>query len=217
MNDRFALLPSFFKMPIVGIVRNMRYEDFTAMLPVYCQSGLRNIEVTMNTPRATDMIRYAVQHFGDKLIIGAGTVCTQNDLRNAMQSGAKFIVSPITDKELIDACVQQGIPAIPGAYTPTEIYKAWNAGAALVKLFPATSLGPQYIKDVKAALSHISIMPTGGVDHTNLPAFFKAGAAAVGIGSHLFPAHFIREKNEAGLLQHFKQYVQAVHSAGVDA
>jgi 2-dehydro-3-deoxyphosphogluconate aldolase/(4S)-4-hydroxy-2-oxoglutarate aldolase len=212
VNNRFSSEPEFMTMPIVGIIRNMSRSTFTEVLPIVYEAGLKNVEITMNTPHATDMIRHAIKYFGNKLIIGAGTVCNQEDLKNALAAGARFIVCPITDRSIISSCVQKEIPVIPGAFTPTEIFKAWTAGAALVKLFPATSLGPQYIRDVNAALNEIDLMPTGGIDQDNIASFFKAGAAAAGVGGRMFDASMIREKNWNGLVQHFIKFVEAVRT-----
>src|SRR5690606_18081736 len=105
----------------------------------------------------------------------------------ALDAGAQFVVTPITDEEVISACVERDIPIFPGAYTPTEIYKAWSLGASMVKVFPASKLGPDYIKEVLAPLQQIHLMPTGGVGLENMEAFYKAGAKGFGIGSQLIP------------------------------
>src|SRR6478609_170554 len=128
------------KMPIVGIVRNMSMDDFREILPVYIEVGLTNIEVTLNTPGALEMIKYANHEYGNKLVAGAGTVCDLEDLRKALNAGAKFIVTPITDITVIEECTLQEIPVFPGAFTASEIYQAWKAGASMVKVFPAGSV-----------------------------------------------------------------------------
>lgn len=212
MNKRLTNLSHFKDIPVVGIVRNMSASDFEDVLPVYYEAGLRIVEVTMNTSGATDMIRYANKQFDDKLIVGAGTVCTQTALDDSLKAGARFIVTPILNEDIISSCVKKNVPIIPGAYTPTEIYRAWSAGAALVKLFPATLLGAQYIKDVKGPLNDIAIMPTGGIDHKNIVSFFRAGAVAAGVGSKLFDQAMIKEKNWNGLVNHFVAFVDAVKS-----
>lgn len=197
-------------MPVIGIIRKMTAEDFADVLPVYYESGLRIIEVTMNTAGADGMIRYAIKHFGNKLVIGAGTVLTKLDLQNAIKAGAGFIVTPILDEDIIGNCVNKNIPVITGAFSPTEIYKAWSAGSSLVKIFPAASLGVQYIKDIRGPLNDIALMPTGGIDHKNIASFFKAGAVAAGVGSKLFDQAMIREKNWNGLISHFMTYARTV-------
>jgi 2-dehydro-3-deoxyphosphogluconate aldolase/(4S)-4-hydroxy-2-oxoglutarate aldolase len=202
----------FMNMPVVGIVRNMTTADFKEVLPVYYESGLRVIEVTMNTPEAIEMIKYANKHFAGKLIIGAGTVRTKTELQNSIKSGARFIVTPVLDEKIISICLQKKTPIISGAFTPTEIHRAWSAGSTLVKIFPATSLGVQFIKDIKAPMNEIALMPTGGIDHKNIASFFHAGAAAAGVGSKLFDKAMIREKNWNGLISHFMTFTRAVKS-----
>src|SRR6478736_5646125 len=163
------------KMPVVGIVRNMDMDDFKQILPVYIEAGLTNIEVTLNTPGAPGMIEYANHEYGNTLVTGAGTICDLEDLRTALNAGAKFIVTPITDISVIEECTLQEIPVFPGAFTASEIYQAWKAGASMVKVFPAGSVGPNYIKDIKGPLNQVKLMPTGGVDLLNILDFFKAG------------------------------------------
>ncbi|GAB3223107.1 bifunctional 4-hydroxy-2-oxoglutarate aldolase/2-dehydro-3-deoxy-phosphogluconate aldolase [Spirosoma arcticum] len=206
----------FANAPIVGIVRNLSMDDMVHILPLYRDAGLTTIEITMNTPNAEAIIRYALDHhrtgmpdhggLADGLNVGAGTVCTMADLEKALTAGAQFIVTPVIDEQVIQTCVQRRIPIFPGAFTPSEIYKAWSLGASLVKVFPATSLGPAYVSDLKAPLGQIKLLPTGGITRNNLTDYLKAGAYGVGIGSHLFDKTLIREQNWTGLGAHFRQF-----------
>lgn len=198
----------FNKAPLVGIIRNVSPDDLKRILPIYREAGLTTVEITMNTPGATDMIRYALEneHYG--LNIGAGTVCTKEDLELALEAGAQFIVTPVISKKVIKSCVKKGIPVFPGAFTPTEIYNAWSLGASMVKIYPATSLGPEYIKDLKAPMNQLKLLPTGGVGLENMAAFLKTGANGLGIGGQLFDKELIKNKNWDGLKAHFLQFVQ---------
>ncbi|WP_342086383.1 bifunctional 4-hydroxy-2-oxoglutarate aldolase/2-dehydro-3-deoxy-phosphogluconate aldolase [Dyadobacter sp. OTU695] len=198
----------FNKAPLVGIIRNVSPEDVKRILPIYREAGLTTVEITMNTPGATDIIRYALEneHYG--LNIGAGTVCTKDDLDAALEAGAQFIVTPVLSKKVIKSCVKKGIPVFPGAYTPTEIFNAWSLGASMVKIYPATALGPGYIKDLKAPMNQLKLLPTGGVSLENMEAFLKAGANGLGIGGQLFDKKLIQDKNWDGLKAHFLQFVQ---------
>jgi 2-dehydro-3-deoxyphosphogluconate aldolase / (4S)-4-hydroxy-2-oxoglutarate aldolase len=117
-------------------------------------------------------------------------------------------VTPVIRKKIIRSCVKKEIPIFPGAFTPSEIYNAWLLGASMVKVFPAKTLGPDYIKDVKAPLSQVKLMPTGGVDLDSIESFKKAGADGYGIGSPLFKKNMIREKDWVGLKEHFKKFVE---------
>ena len=208
MSERTFSWELFNKAPLVGIIRNVSPEDVKRILPIYREAGLTTVEITMNTPGATDIIRYALEneHYG--LNIGAGTVCTKDDLDAALDAGAQFIVTPVLSKKVVKSCVKKGVPVFPGAYTPTEIFQAWSWGASMVKIYPATALGPGYIKDVKAPMNQLKLLPTGGVSLENMEAFLKAGANGLGIGGQLFDKKLIQDKNWDGLKAHFLQFAQ---------
>lgn len=207
MNDQEFSWTEFSRVPIIGIVRNLTFDEIAKILPVYLSAGLTTIEITMNTPFAEDIIRYAADKYRGRLNVGAGTVCSTGDLQQAIHAGSQFIVTPVLNADVIRACVKSKIPIFPGAYTPTEIYQAWELGASMVKVYPATSLGPDYIKDVKAPLNKIRLMPTGGINLGNMEAFVKAGSDGLGIGGQLFDKELIKNENWEGLRVHFKQYV----------
>ncbi len=205
----------FLKMPVVGILRNISPEEVAQILPLYRAAGLTSIEVTMNSAGAEDILRHAHSAYGNQLNVGAGTVCSLRELGIALEAGAQFIVTPVTDEEIISRCVEIGIPVFPGAFTPTEIFKAWKTGADIVKVFPATALQPQYIKDLKGPMNEIKLMPTGGIDKLKASAWLEAGATAVGMGSELFDRKFIRDKNWEALQLHFEALVNSISlSAG---
>lgn len=148
--------------------------------------GIVNLEVTLNSPGAADLIRLTRDLVGDRGNVGAGTVTSMDELRLALDAGANFIVTPVVLPEVIRACVDAGVPVMPGAMTPTEIFTAWKLGATMVKVFPADQLGPGHLKAVKAPFPQIPLMPTGGVTVETLPVFREAGADAFGVGSPLF-------------------------------
>ncbi len=206
----FFSLENFLKVPVVGISRNIPLDALIQILPLYQSAGLTTIEITMNTSGAEDIIRHASLRYGDHLNIGAGTVCSMEDLHKALGAGAQFIVTPIIEEEVIRRCIEIGIPIFPGAFTPSEIYKAWKLGAGMVKIFPAISLGPQYIKDLKGPLNQVKLMPTGGINLTNAIAWLQAGATAIGMGSELFDKKIIQNKNWKALLAHFEHVVKII-------
>jgi 2-dehydro-3-deoxyphosphogluconate aldolase / (4S)-4-hydroxy-2-oxoglutarate aldolase len=197
----------FTKAPIVGIIRNIPLDDVMQILPLFREAGLTTVEITMNSPNAAEIIRMAREKESGGLNIGAGTVCTKADLKQALDAGAQFIVTPIIDKKVIRSCVKKQVPVFPGAYTPTEIYQAWSLGATMVKIYPATALGPEYVKDLLGPLNQLKLLPTGGVGLENMAAFLKAGAVGLGIGGQLFDKKLIKSQNWIGLLEHFKKYV----------
>jgi len=185
----------FEQMPVIGIMRNIPQQHIPTIADIFQRSGLTNLEITMNSESATETISSLVKLYKGSLNIGAGTVCTIDDLEKALKAGAQFIVTPIINKKVIKACVSQNVPIFPGAFTPTEIYKAWKLGASIVKVFPATAVGPGYIKEVLGPLNHIKLAPTGGINPDNFTDHFKAGAKAVGIGSHLFPKNILESED----------------------
>ncbi|HMF70362.1 MAG TPA: bifunctional 4-hydroxy-2-oxoglutarate aldolase/2-dehydro-3-deoxy-phosphogluconate aldolase [Flavitalea sp.] len=197
---------AFNRVPVVGIIRNISGEDIERIAALYTEAGMTTIEITMNTPGALDMIHSLSSSIGDRLNVGAGTVCSMQELDLALNAGAAFIVTPVINEPVIKKCVENGITIFPGAYTPSEIYNAWSLGAELIKVFPAAKLGVEYIKEVLAPLNKIKLMPTGGVSLENCEAFFKAGAKAVGMGGNLFPKDLISSKNWEELAEVFQRY-----------
>ena len=190
------------RAPIVGIVRGVPTDLMPDIAKVYVGAGLHTIEITMNTPGSAEMISMLRSKF-HQLNVGAGTVCTMEDYEKAVAAGAQFMVTPIIDEAVIKTAVAHGIPIFPGAYTPTEIYRAWLLGASAVKIFPASQLGVQFIKDVAAPLNNIKLLPTGGVSLENIKSFFEAGVVGVGMGSSLFDKRLIEERDFKGLAEHF--------------
>lgn len=193
MNRPFSW-KAFESLPVVGILRNIPRKQIEILSELYLEAGLNTLEVTMNSEEAEETISSLVGHFGGRLNIGAGTVCTLDDLDKALGAGAQFVVTPIVQEEIIQECVRSKIPVFPGAFTPTEIYKAWQLGASMVKVFPASQLGPAYIKEVLAPLNQIKLLPTGGVTVDNFTEFLRAGARGVGMGSHLIPKDLLEKE-----------------------
>ncbi len=198
----------FDSMPVVGILRSIPMALTEQVAELYRGAGLSTLEITMNSAGAEETIAALDNTYGDRLNVGAGTVCTLEDLDKALAAGAKFIVTPVFHKKIIKACVENNTPVFPGAYTPSEIYKAWSLGAGMVKVFPATQLGPTYIKDVLAPLNQIKLLPTGGVTLENMIDFLQAGAMGLGMGSSLFPKHLIENELWDALKHHFESVVQ---------
>lgn len=192
----------YYKAPIVGIVRGLSSDIVLQIAEAYLKAGLYTIEITMNTNGVADIISTLRDELPE-LNVGAGTVCSLDDLNVALNAGAQFIVTPIINEEVVKRTVSHKVPVFPGAYTPTEIYKAWSLGASAVKVFPATQLGVQYIKDVSAPLNEIKLLPTGGVSKDNIKSFFEAGAVGVGMGSSLLNKELIEKKDFDGLKSHF--------------
>lgn len=181
-------------LPLVGILRGFSTPHVHEIVRACLRGGLRNLEITMGSSNTPDQIRIAREVAGHGMAIGAGTVLNVDLLQKAIAAGATFIVTPIVNVDVIRECVRREIPVFPGAYSPTEIYKAWELGATMVKVFPAETLGHGYIKAIKAPLPHVKLMPTGGVDLKTISVYKKAGADGFGVGSPLFD----RGRVEAG-------------------
>ncbi|HVR84388.1 MAG TPA: bifunctional 4-hydroxy-2-oxoglutarate aldolase/2-dehydro-3-deoxy-phosphogluconate aldolase [Planctomycetota bacterium] len=199
----------FKKLPVVGILRFFKRPEVEKLVPASIEGGLCNIEVTMNSAGAEDLIRLTADLVGPKGNVGAGTVTTVETLERALAAGATFIVTPAVVPEVIKACVDRNIPIMPGAMTPTEILTAWRLGATMVKVFPADQLGPGHIKAVKAPFPEIPLMPTGGVTVETLPAFKKAGADAFGVGGPLFDPKQVAAGNWGWFREQAARFAQA--------
>jgi 2-dehydro-3-deoxyphosphogluconate aldolase/(4S)-4-hydroxy-2-oxoglutarate aldolase len=200
----------FNKMPLVGIIRNFKQSDIENILPAYADSGLNTIEITMNSAGAIESIEFIAKNFAGRLNVGAGTVLTKEELEVALRAGAEFIVTPVVNLQIIDRCRQLKVPIFCGAYTPTEIFTAWNAGADMVKVFPMVGDAIEYIKAVRGPLPHIKLLPTGGVNLDNCVSFFKAGASGIGAGGQLFDKDMISRKDWSALQNHFSQFVNKI-------
>ncbi|HEY8370707.1 MAG TPA: bifunctional 4-hydroxy-2-oxoglutarate aldolase/2-dehydro-3-deoxy-phosphogluconate aldolase [Thermodesulfobacteriota bacterium] len=195
---------------VVAIVRHVPADRIGPLARALQAGGVRAIEVTLNTEGALEAIaRLAAERPAD-VAIGAGTVMTAGEVASAVGAGATFIVCPHTDDEVIAAARERGVPVIPGAYTPSEIVRAWRAGAAMVKLFPASNGGPKYLREVRAPLADIPIVPTGGVGLDTAADFVRAGAVAIGLGSALTPRDRIAAGDWQAITDLAARFVAAV-------
>ncbi len=176
-------LSQLLQYKIVAIVRGAQPTDVLSIAQALYEGGVKAIEITLNSANALEVIKNISGQLKDKMLVGAGTVLDASSAKKAIKAGAQFIISPSTGIETIEITKKKGAVSIPGAFTATEIVTAYKAGADLIKVFPGTS--PQYIKELKAPLSHIPMMPTGGINLANIQEYKKAGAAAFGIGTSL--------------------------------
>jgi 2-dehydro-3-deoxyphosphogluconate aldolase/(4S)-4-hydroxy-2-oxoglutarate aldolase len=194
---------------IVAILRGLNAADVIKVATALHEGGINMIEVTLNSNDALSLIKKLSYNFGNKMLVGAGTVLTVEDARSAIDAGAKFLISPTLDVDIVKTAKDNLAVSIPGAYTPTEIFTAYKNGADIIKIFPAQS--PDYVKHILAPLNQIPVMPTGGVGINNIEAYAKAGAAAFGIGSSLVNN---KEKVDESYLQNLtakaKRFVEAI-------
>lgn len=204
---------SIIECGVVAIVRLDSAAHLMAAVSAIADGGITAVEFTMTTPGALDVLRHASSALGDRVILGAGTVLDSETARAAILAGARFIVSPTLSDRVIETCRRYGVVSIPGAYSPTEVLTAWEHGADLVKLFPATSLGPQYVRDLLAPLPQVKLMATGGVNLDNAAGFISAGACAVAVGSSLVDRDFIASQAAGVLTERARAFRAAVAGA----
>ena len=201
-------ISEFKKLPVLGIIRGIEEQDLEPLIETIISSGLKTIEITMNTKKAELLIDKAIKIAGRRLTIGAGTVLTLESLQVALDAGASFVVTPVLIKEVVNYCVKQKIPVFPGALTPTEIAAAAKAGATMVKVFPAKFFGPEYFKEIKGPFDDIRLLACAGVTAENMKEYFANGADAVSFGASVFRKEWLKEKNFARIGQEVKKFTQ---------
>lgn len=174
---------------LVVVLRRVEpFDALDALVGELLHAGARIFEVTFDSPSAADDLGRLQRHHGDAAIIGAGTLLGRERLEAAIEAGAAFGVSPTLEPEVVARAAERGLPFVPGAFTPSEIAAAHAAGATFVKLFPASAVGPSFVRELRGPMPHVELIPTGGVDADNAAAFLEAGAAAVGMGGALVRA-----------------------------
>lgn len=195
---------------VIAIMRAESSDQLVAAADAIRAGGVCVIEVTMTTPGALGVIEEATARYGDSVLFGAGSVLDTETARAAILAGAGFIVAPTLKVAVIELCNRYSIPAMPGIFTPTEALTAWEAGAAMVKLFPASVGGPELIKAIRAPLPQLEIVPVGGVDLITAVDFIKAGSAALGVGSSLVSQKLLDAGDMGELTRRAEAFIAAV-------
>jgi 2-dehydro-3-deoxyphosphogluconate aldolase / (4S)-4-hydroxy-2-oxoglutarate aldolase len=198
---------------VVAVIRLKEPDKLRAVVDALAEGGVRALEITMTVPRAIELIAEMAPTLPTGFLLGAGTVLDAQTARAAIEAGAQFIVSPVFRPAVIAEAHAHDIPAMPGCFTPTEILAAWDEGADVVKVFPATALGPGFFKDVRAPLPQVKLMPTGGVTVDNAGDWIRAGAVAVGVGSALLDAKAISTGLMAPITDNARRIVANVAAA----
>lgn len=196
-----------------GVVAVVRFDDPGPLVEVVralADGGVIVAEVTFTVPNALDVIREARRQLGDRVLLGAGTVLDPETARAALLAGAEFLVSPAVNLDVIRMCRRYDKLVMPGAFTPTEVLTAWEAGADVVKVFPADVIGPAFFKAIRGPLPQVKLMPTGGVDLTTAGEFLKAGAVCLGVGGQLVEPKAVAARDFARVTHLAKQYVEIV-------
>jgi len=195
---------------IVAVVRSPDSQQLVETARALADGGVTVVEITMTVPDALDVVRQVGKSLGDRLLLGAGTILDAETCRAALLAGAEYIVAPTMNLEVIRQCRRYNKLVMPGAFTPTEILAAWEAGADIVKVFPADAVGPEFFKALRGPLPQIRLMPTGGVDLTTAAAFLKAGACCLGVGGQLVEPRAVAEGNFDRIRDLARQYVAIV-------
>ncbi|GAB2557821.1 bifunctional 4-hydroxy-2-oxoglutarate aldolase/2-dehydro-3-deoxy-phosphogluconate aldolase [Gracilibacillus alcaliphilus] len=173
---------------VVAVIRKANQDNIVPILEALADGGVHHVEITAETPHVTQLIEKAVKEVSTSIKVGAGTVLDAETARTVMMAGAAFVVSPTWNLDTLRLCQRYGVEHIPGVLTPTEISTAYEHGARMVKIFPADAVGPNYIKNIRGPLPHVTAMVTGGITLDNMQDYLKAGSSAVGIGSNLVDA-----------------------------
>jgi 2-dehydro-3-deoxyphosphogluconate aldolase/(4S)-4-hydroxy-2-oxoglutarate aldolase len=199
----------FKELPLMGILRGVKEREIEPIVETAVRAGLRAVEITMNTDGAPGLIQKLRAVAKDRLMVWAGTVLTTDDLSRALGAGAGFIVMPTLAPDVVARCVESNVPVFPGALTPQEIQAAWNAGAAMVKVFPSSAFGPSYFKEIAGPFPEIELLACGGVGPDNIGEFFHCGAKAASFGGSIFK----RDWMEQGAFDRIEAGVKALIDA----
>jgi 2-dehydro-3-deoxyphosphogluconate aldolase / (4S)-4-hydroxy-2-oxoglutarate aldolase len=211
--DRKIILEEILKRKAVAVIRVKEPDKLKKVIEAIHAGGVSVAEITMTVPNAIQLIEKMTAELDNEIIIGVGSVLNAVVAENAIKAGAKYVVSPILKKEIIDTAHKYNIPAMPGCFTPTEIQYAFELGADIIKVFPADVVGMEFFKAILAPMPHLKLMPTGGVTLTNVGNWLRAGACAVGIGSALLDTEAIKSENYSKLTDNARLIMKSINEA----
>ena len=198
---------------VVAVIRLQDGSKLRAVVNALARGGITALEITMTVPRAIELIAEIAPSLPPGFLLGAGTVVDSDTARAAVKAGARYIVSPVFRPAVVEATHAAGAAAMPGCFSPTEILAAWDAGADVVKVFPATALGPAYFKDLRGPMPQVRLMPTGGVSLENAAEWIRAGAVAIGVGGALVDPKLVAAGDFAGITERARRFVERVRQA----
>ncbi len=211
--SRLRVLQEIESTGVVAVIRMNEPAKLRAVVDAMLEGGVRALEVTMTVPGAVGLIETLARDLPEEFQLGAGTVLDPETARQVILAGAKFLVAPSLNLKTIEMCHRYDVAALPGCFTPTEILTAWEAGADVIKVFPATALGPTFFKDMRGPFPQIRLMPTGGVSLANAGEWIKAGAVAIGVGTALVDTKAIADGNFRKITDNARTLVEAVQAA----
>ncbi len=209
-----SVLDTLASCGVVAIIRTKSSDELVDVARALIDGGICVVEITMTVPGALDVIRRATSELADRdLCLGVGTVPDSQTAQAAIDAGAEFIVSPTCNPDTVKRCNDQNVLVLPGAFTPTEVERAWKVGADVVKIFPANIGGPRYFTDLKEPMPDIRLLPTGNVNLESAPKYIAAGAVAVGVGGLLFGKDLIAKRDFSQITENARELVAAVSAA----
>jgi 2-dehydro-3-deoxyphosphogluconate aldolase/(4S)-4-hydroxy-2-oxoglutarate aldolase len=211
--NKAEILEKVKELGLLAVIRGPSAELTVQMVEALIKGGVLGIEITYSTPNAEDVVRTLSGKFGDKIVLGMGTLTKTDQAASAKAAGANFLVSPICEPVLVKSMVDSGLLTMAGALTPTEVFQAYSLGTDVVKIFPGSLGGPAYVKALKGPFPFIPMMPTGGVSATNAADWFKAGVVAVGAGSELCPPDLAKAGKFDEITQKAADFVAVIKSS----
>lgn len=210
--NKTEVLEKVKELGLLAVIRGPSPELTVKMVEALVQGGVKGIEITYSTPNAEEVVKTLADKFGNNILLGMGTLTKPDQTISAKNAGAMFLVSPVCEDTLVKAMVDSGLLAMAGALTPTEVFRAYNLGVDVVKIFPGSLGGPSYIKALKGPFPYIPMMPTGGVNAANAAEWFAAGVVAVGAGSELCPPQLAKEGRFSEISQNAADFVKTIQA-----
>lgn len=210
--DKEKVLSKIQDLGVLAVIRGPSAVLTIKMVEALTKGGITGIEITYSTPDAEKVVSLLDKEFKEEILLGMGTLIAPEQAPRAKAAGAQFLVSPICEPKLVQAMIDSGLTSMSGAFTPTEVYQAYAQGIDVIKIFPGSLGGPEYIRALKGPFPEIPMMPTGGVSEENAAAWFKAGVFAVGAGSSLCSASLAREGNFAEITRRAEKFKSVIDS-----
>ena len=211
--SKVVVLEKVKELGLLAVIRGPSPDLTIKMVAALVDGGVTGIEITYSTPNAEDVVSKLSRIFGSRILLGMGTLTRPEQAQSARDAGASFLVSPVSDPDLVRSMVDSGLLTMVGAFTPTEVFQAYNMGADVIKIFPGSLGGPAYVRALKGPLPDIPIMPTGGVSASNLAEWFSTGVVAVGAGSDLCPPQLAKEGKFDQITERAAEFVKLVQTA----
>ncbi len=211
--SKVVVLEKVKELGLLAVIRGPSPDLTIKMVAALVDGGVTGIEITYSTPNAEDVVSKLSRIFGSRILLGMGTLTRPEQAQSARDAGASFLVSPVSDPDLVRSMVDSGLLTMVGAFTPTEVFQAYNMGADVIKIFPGSLGGPAYVRALKGPLPDIPIMPTGGVSASNLAEWFSTGVVAVGAGSELCPPQLAKEGKFDQITERAAEFVKLVQTA----